>query len=504
MKKTLSVIICAAMLAAFASCTTTQNTVSEDVSTEASSEISQTVSETSVQESEASSETSTAEQSVFEGKAPDREGGSKVLVSEGCSYTALGTKHGQYPDDGTKLTDGIFGGDAGVGYQTSVGVFVIDLGDTVHGIADLTALAAGDTWGIVAPSKASYSASLDGQSWTAIGTCEGDDVVKEEEWGGWNYYYFPLSLDESVCARYIRIELTGAGMNWAWMHEIAVWSYEELVKNELHEFNGTEELSNLTLANRDDDSMGDKYAPGYCVHSNYGYNKAEMKFELSQVDANNYGTKDGHVTCYVFLGISIKNEQGYWQNCCDAGFTYDGDSKGWHLFWATATDQNGKRGWESNTKTLNPKHDYQLVLDSSFEDGKAKLTAIDLADGSVADELTFDLWGSKKDGSNTYYLTDIAIDWADEKTLVDTKGNPTTEENWIEVTKANMGQGIHLNNVRLYDISLYKGGERYLWTKEHTSHRGIWSDKNMPFYVETTKVYKIIEDYEYIIDLDLG
>ena len=153
---------------------------------------------------------------------------------------------------------------------------------------------------------------------------------------------------------------------------------------------------------------------------------------------------------------------------------------------------------------VNTKHDYKLVLDSSKENGKVTMTAIDLADGKVADSLEFDLWGSKADGSNTLYLTDIAIDWADENTLVDTNGNPTTEDNWVEITKANMNQGIYMKNVRLYDIALYKNGERHIWDKTLTDRRGMWSDKNDPIDAVTTSVSHIVEDYEYIIDLDLG
>lgn len=431
--------------------------------------------------------------------------GKRVLVSEGCKYTGIGSQHGQYPDDGVRLTDGKFGGDVGSGYGTQRGEFVIDLGEKINGIADFNVMSSVQPdWGIVGPDTAVYSVSKDRKNWTEVGSVTGDKVTSEEGWGGWTHYYFPLELAQSVSARYVKIVLTGSGMNFAWMHELAVYTYEADEKNALHEFKGTEEITNLTYANRDKNSMGDQGAPGYCVYSKVGFNKAEMNVEVSQIDVNNFGSKKGHVTCYAFLGASVNNAGGWWMNNCDAGLMYDTETTGWHLFWATSTDANGKRGWDSNSKTLNGKHDYKIVLDTSYADGKAKVSAIDLADNSVADSMEFELWGAKKDGSNTLYLTDIAIDWADENTFVDTQGNPTTEDNWVEITKANMNQGIHLNNVRLYDIALYRNGTRLPWTKDLTDRRGIWSDKNDPIDVVTTRIHHIIEDYEYIIDLDLG
>lgn len=445
-----------------------------------------------------------SEPDIQEDRTVDRTG-SRILISEGCKYTVKGEKHSTYADDGTHLTDGKFGGDVGYGWASpGRGECVLDLGEVTEGLADFTIMLAGDTWGLIAPGKAVYSVSDDGIKWEEIGVVEGDGVVKESAWAEWNYYSFPLMLDQSVSGRYVRIVLSGNNMNSVWAHEIGVWVYEKMESRELHDFTGTEEITNLTFTNRDKNSMGDQGAPGYCVYSKPGFNKAEFCFELSQVDAVNRGSKNGHVTCYVFLGIGVTDANGVWQNCCDAGFVYDGDTSGWHLFWATATDENGKRGWNADSRSLDPKHDYRLVLDSSAADETVTVTAIDLYDGSVADSMEFRLWGSRRDGSNTYYLTDIAIDWADAATMVDTQGNPATEDNWVEITMANMGQGIHLKNVRLYDISLYKDAEKYVWTKDLTDHRGIWSDAEDPVVVVTTRIHHITEDCEYIVDLDLG
>ncbi len=495
MKKLISIMICASMLL-LASC----GSAGSDTSAEKSEENS-SLSTSEVSSTEESSEEEVSEE-VSEDRTIDRTQ-SKKLVSEGCSYTAAGTPHSTYADDGTHLTDGKFGGDVGYGWNTTRGQFVLDLGEKISGLADFNIMLTADNWGIVGPDTAVYSVSDDKKTWTEIGTVTGDGMIKEPAWDVWNTYTFPLYLEESVSGRYVKIVLTGSNMNFAWAHEIGVWTYEKLEERETHDFKGTEAISNLTFKNVTEDSMGDRDAPGYCVYSKKGFNKGEFVFELSKVDVNTFGTKGGHVSAYVFLGINVYNDVGYWKNCCDAGFTYDNETSGWHLFWATATDENGERGWNADSKSLNPKHDYKLVLDSSEKDGYAVLTAIDLYDNSVADTMEFKLWGSKKNGKNTSYLTDIAIDWAGDGTFVDTKGNPTTD--WVEITKANMGQGIHLNNVRIYDCALYTSdGLRNVWAKDITDHRGIWSDSTHPIKEETTKIHHIIEDYEYIIDLDLG
>ncbi len=425
----------------------------------------------------------------------------KVLVSEGCSYTAAGTPHGDYPDDGTKLTDGVLGADIGVGWATSVGEFVLDLGENTYGLADFNILMRGDNWGIVAPAKAEYYVSEDGQSWSLAGTVSGDGITKTPADATWVEYSYLLELDKSINGRYVKFVVSEGGMNFAWVHEICVWRYEAKEALESHVFNGTEEITNLTFTNPKDDMMGDQEAPGYCVYSKTGYNKSEFIFELSQAQVSTFGDNGSRITAYVFLGANVYDENGYWQNCCDAGFVYSNENTGWRLFAATATDENGNRGWYDGGKTLDSHSNYRLVLDTSVEDGRAAIYAYDMRDGSLADSITFDFYGVKKDGGNTAFLTDIAIDWTGEQTFVDTKGNPT--EDWVEITKANTGHGMYLKNVRLYGCSLYKNEEKQIWTKSLTDHRGIWSDGDSEIDYVTTRIYCITEDMEYIVDLIL-
>jgi len=458
--------------------------------------------DSSVSDGEVSDETSVEESSEGTIDRTIDRSGSKILVSEGCSYTALGIPHSQYADDGTKLTDGVLGSDTGVGWSTSAGTFVLDLGEVKDGLADFNIFLRGGEWGIVAPTKAEYYVSNDRRSWELIGTVEGDGITVTPSYESWLEYSYPLELDESISARYVRFNVSGGGMNYAWAHEIAVWKYEPIENKVVHEFKGSESFSNLTMKNADDDDMGDQGAPGYCVYSIKGFNKAEMTWEMSQVDVNIVGNNGSRVTAYVFLGVNVYNEGGYWMNCCDAGFGYGNDTTGWRLFAATATDENGKRSWFDGGKTLDSSHDYKLTLDTSTKDGWAVLTAYDITIGKVADTMEFYLYGAKADGSNTSYLTDIAIDWTGEQTWIDENGNKTDDGD--KVTIAQLGSGMHLKNVRIYDCALYKDDKSFIWTKELTRVRGIWSDADSIVKAETTKIHHCLEDKEYIVDLDLG
>lgn len=320
--------------------------------------------------------------------------------------------------------------------------------------------------------------------------------------GDWNEYSYPLQLERGVSGRYVRFDVYGGGMNFAWAHEICVWSYNGVSAGELHDFAGTEAFTNLTMQNGNDDEMGDQEAPGYCVYSKKGYNAAEFVFELSQAEVNLAGSNGSRITAYAFLGVNVFNDGGYWMNCCDAGFAYSNESTGWRLFWATATDADGNRGWFDGGKSLNPSHSYKLTLDTSSADGKATLTAYDIDEDKVADMLEFDLYGSKADGSNTSYLTDIAIDWTGDDTFRDSDGNATTD--WVKITEANLGSGMYLRNVRIYGCKLTAGGESFDWTTDRTANRGIWSDADSPITAETTSIHNVTEDMEYIIDLDLS
>ncbi|MBO4276962.1 MAG: hypothetical protein J5925_01015, partial [Clostridia bacterium] len=342
--------------------------------------------------------------------------------------------------------------------------------------------------------------SADGKKWELAGSVSGEEVVATPADGDWVEYSFPLAPYNTCNARYVRFDLSGAGMNYAWMHEICVWKYVEAEPLKTHEYTGTESLDNTTFKNTG--HMGDDDGPAYCVYSNVGYNKAEMSFALSEAETSTLGRSGIRMNGFVFLGINAYNDEGYWCNCCDAGVCYTGENGGWSLFWGTADDGTGKPGWYSGGKTLDPARNYVLTLDSSQKDNFVVLTVTDADDGKVADRAEFRLAGTKADGSNTDYLTDIAVDWAGEESWIDADGNPT--EDWREVLFACAGQKMCFKNIRIYGCTLYSGETRFDWDSSCTNRRGLCPDAGTDVYGTVITVHHIKADSEYVIDIDLG
>ena len=457
---------------------------------------SKETSETSKDASETESEESAE---PYLRKPADRNG-RRISVSEGCRYTASGSKHGQYGDDGKRLTDGVIGGEVGWGWETGAGRFVLDLGAYTEDITDFNIYLRGGNWGIIAPNKAEYFISADGRKWESVGAVSGDGVISNPSDETWVEYSFPLALEETVAARYVRFDLSGNGMNYAWMHEICVWKYVEAAPVAMHAFKGTEAFDNLSFTNPG--QMGDADGPAYCVYSQKGYNKAEMNFELSAAEASVAGKRGALMNGYVFLGATAFNEEGYWVNSCDAGLTYTGENGGWRLFWNTADDGTGNRGWFSGGKTLDDTRNYRITLDCSKKDGWAVVTVTDIDDERVVDSAEFRFPGSKADGGNLEMLTDIAVDWASEDTWVDSHGEPT--EDWTEVVFACAGQNMYFKNLRIYGCALYGGGLRFDWEPACTDRRGLTPDSGTEVYGKVITVHSVTGDTEYIVDIDLG
>ncbi len=258
----------------------------------------------------------------------------------------------------------------------------------------------------------------------------------------------------------------------------------------MHNYSGKEKLSNLTFATPSGKKMGDNDGPAYCVYSNVGYNKAEFTFEMPLASFGGVADNGTKVNGYLFLGVDVHDGTPDGMNCCDAGFVTEADGRGWHLFINTLHSSKGASGeWKSNTPTLDPTHIYKLILDTSTLDETAVLTAYDLTDDKVADSITFRLWGAKKDGTNTSFLTNAAIDWT-----------VRPESDFIGKTNANVHQNLYLTNLKIYGINLYKDDKKYSFD---TDHRAIWPDKNMPVAHECVKVHHITKDDEYVIDIDM-
>ncbi len=479
MKKLFVLLLtCAFLLAACAENGDVSNNISDNLSSDISS---------ADESDNAQSSDGISGDDMPEGKDIDRLL-NKKLISYGCSYTVNGTPHSQYPDNGKELTDGIFDSDVGVGWSTPYGEIILDLGADVDDIADLDILLRGDAWGIVAPTQATYYVSPDSQTWFELGTVAAERTQGYAEWGEYSY---TLQLQKTAVGRYIKVVLSGNGMNYVWGREICVYAYRESTNEvKMHEFDGNESFDNLTLDMPVGTRMGDNDGPAYCVYGKKGYNSASFCFDLSETDFVGVGSNGTKVNGYMFLGVDVYSDNGYWINCCDAGFVYEYNTSGWRLFYATASTEQYDGQWFSGTRVLDQTHNYRLTLDTSLEDGKATLVAYDLVDDCVADTLTFTLGGSKKDGSNTAYLMNAAIDWVDRP-----------ESDFIGETNKNLGSGIHLNDVRIYDCLVYKDGNSLPFV---TDHRAVWPDNSMNVKSSVAKVHHVIGDSEFIIDIDLG
>ena len=251
---------------------------------------------------------------------------------------------------------------------------------------------------------------------------------------------------------------------------------------------------------------GDNDGPAYVVYSKIGYNKASYEFKLSQADINMSRKSDGKWTnSYVFLGVDVYDEKGEFLNCIDAGFCYAGGSKDWHLFYnlLTTSEGNGFSWYESNV-SLDPTHDYKLILDCSEKDNAATLTILDMTEGDrVADRAEFEVLHAKADGSNLSMYQDFAIDFPDDIKM-DRNGNPS-ENDWEEITLYNTDEDIYLNNLIIRNATLYLGDEEYLWTKDRTNDEFMWPSVSCPKvdYV-CTRIVKQTAHSELVLDLDMN
>lgn len=267
-------------------------------------------------------------------------------------------------------------------------------------------------------------------------------------------------------------------------------------------YDGEERFSNLTFSNGKG-KMGDADGPAYCVYSVQGVQGATMEVELSQIEMNIYREDGRHVNAYIFLGVDVFHpEGGHWINCADAGLCYSGED-GWHVFYNLYSSSDPEAStWYESGRRLIVRHDYRLTLDSSAEDGQAVLTVYDLTANRVADRVTFELQYAKKDGSNTAYLTDFALDYP-ENTMQDTDGNPC--EDWIDITLGNTDRGMYMRNVRVRNCRVTKDGAEYDWTEEQTANRGIWPDASMSAVdYPCTEVQNAKENMSYIVNLDMN
>ena len=257
-------------------------------------------------------------------------------------------------------------------------------------------------------------------------------------------------------------------------------------------------LSNLDWINTK--MNGDADGPAYVLYSKTGYNQATVNIALKDVKSNLVRKSDGkEVASYLFLGVDVYHNKE-WVNCADAGIGKTGYGE-WHAFVNRYLSYTDETWWESSIN-LNSKHDYQILLKTSDQDEETTLNIIDITDGNkVVDSKTFDLMYSMKDGSNTRYYRDLAIDFPEE-VCNDEQGEPTSD--WVEVVKYNTNEDLYVKNVHCYDVQLYNSEGSYQWTDLYEDYRFLWPDSTAELSYACTKVSSIKRDYEDVLNLDMN
>lgn len=248
--------------------------------------------------------------------------------------------------------------------------------------------------------------------------------------------------------------------------------------------------------------MGDNDGPAYCVYSEKGFNKASMDVSISKINANTV-RKDGRfVNAYMFLGCDVY-DGAWWCNCFDAGFCYSGNKPQWHLFYniyQPAVDREST--WFESGVNLDGTHDYRLILDTSGEDEKAVITVWDITENKKADEKAFSVKDMKKDGSNTAYLMDFALDYP-ENLRKDAAGKDT--DDWSEITLYNTDENLYIQNIVVSNVKIYASENEYVWDEKKTDCRSLWPDRaDRKIDYVCVKVIGDGYDHDFRVDLDMN
>ncbi len=250
--------------------------------------------------------------------------------------------------------------------------------------------------------------------------------------------------------------------------------------------------------------QGDNDGPAYVVYSKIGYNKASFEFNMSRIELNMRRKSDQKWTnSYIFLGVDVYDEKQEFLNCIDAGFCFSGDVQNWHLFY-NLLRTNQKVSWFESSVVLDHTHDYQLILDCSFQDGMGRLSIIDKTDNNkIVDMAEFEVMFAKKDGSNLSLYQDYAIDYPDNIKKNQTGVNFT--EDWEEITLYNTDEGIYLNNIVIRNATLYSPDGEFAWTEKHTNDCFMWPNTQCRrIDYACTKIREQRKSRDLILDLDMN
>ena len=153
----------------------------------------------------------------------------KTVLSVGKSYTTAGTKHGSYPDDSVRLTDGSKsnpdGGSPALysGWDAYTNAEItINLGSSMQ-TDTYTVYGAYGFYGILSPKDLSVSVSTDGTNYTKVGsttTLIPIGTGSELSDGTTNMYALTVTAPAAKTAKYVKFTVTP--QNFVWIDEVEV------------------------------------------------------------------------------------------------------------------------------------------------------------------------------------------------------------------------------------------------------------------------------------------
>lgn len=254
-----------------------------------------------------------------------------------------------------------------------------------------------------------------------------------------------------------------------------------------------------TLDYKNKGKMGDRDGPAFAVYSKTGYSGASVKMNLADMEIQNVLSDGRFINGYAFLGIDVYDDNGSWINCVDAGLCWSGVKGGWHVFYNLYEPLNDYTStWYESSRIL-PKGDvYTMSLEIS-SDNHAILRIV--GEKGAKDQVRLEVKGAKKDGSNTGFLYNVALDYPPD-TKIDRNGNPS--EDWVEITLANTDKGMYLKSLHAYELKLFKGDSELDWTNDKNSAVSIWPDKAVKGFDYSPTEVGIFDGTEYYINLDMN
>ncbi len=254
-----------------------------------------------------------------------------------------------------------------------------------------------------------------------------------------------------------------------------------------------------TLDYKNTGRMGDLDGPAFAVYSKIGYKGASVTMNVADMEISNVLEDGRHINGYAFLGVDVHDDSGEWINCVDAGLCWSGVNGGWHVFYNIFDPLDSEKPTWYESSVILPKDDiYTMTLELS-SDNHAVLNVV--GEKGRRDRVRVDVKGAKKDGSNTAFLYNVALDYP-PNTKLDRNGNPS--EDWVEITLANTDKGMYLKSFHSYDLKLTKGEEEVAWTNDLNSAVSIWPDKKVKGFDYSPTEVILFDGTQYYINLDMN